>query len=84
MARRDDHQLQDSRRASVLPLSNACRVPRGRPIRRAVHGSDPVTGHLYGEERVEIADGTVVWWCPGAGHAVAPVGQLTAEVARTL
>ena len=49
-----------------------------------VHGSDPVTGHLYGEDRVEIADGTVVWWCPGAGHAVAPVGQLTAEVARML
>ena len=43
-----------------------------------------VTGHLYGEDRVEIADGTVVWWCPGAGHAVAPVGQLTAEVARML
>lgn len=49
-----------------------------------VHGSDPAAGHLYGEERVELVDGMVVWWCPRAGHVVAPVGQLTAEVARTL
>ena len=50
----------------------------------AVHGSDPVTRYLHGEEPVEFIDGVVWWWCTRAGHAVAPVGQLTAKLAKTL
>jgi len=50
----------------------------------AVHGGDPMTRPLDGEVPVGLIDGTVVWWCTRAGHAVAPVGQLTAKIARTL
>jgi len=47
----------------------------------AVHGSDPVTRYLHGEEPVELIDG-VVRWCTRVGHAVAPVGQPTDKVAQ--
>ena len=50
----------------------------------AVHGDDPTTRYLHGEESVEFIDGAAWWWCIRAGHAVAPVGQLTDKVATTL
>lgn len=50
----------------------------------AVHGSDPMTRDLHGLDPVELIDGVVWWWCTRAGHAVAPVGQLTAKIAKTL
>jgi hypothetical protein len=50
----------------------------------AIHGGDPMTRYLHGEEPVEFIDGVVWWWCTRAGHAVAPVGQLTDKVTKTL
>jgi hypothetical protein len=48
------------------------------------NGGIPLAYPLYGEELVEIIGGVVSWWCARAGHALAPVGQLTARIARTL
>jgi hypothetical protein len=50
----------------------------------AVHGSDPMNRDLHGLYPVEFIDGVEWWWCTRAGHAVAPVGQLTAKIAKTL
>ena len=50
----------------------------------AAHGGIPLAYPLYGEELVEIIGGVVSWWCARGGHALAPVGQLTARIARTL
>jgi hypothetical protein len=48
----------------------------------AVHGDDPTTRYLQGEEPVEFIDGVVWWWCTRAGHAVARVGQLNDKIAK--
>jgi len=48
----------------------------------AVHGGDD-TRWDAGTESVEFIDGAPVWWCTRAGHALAPVGQLTAVIAKT-
>jgi len=57
----------------------------------AVHSDDPVTPPLDGEEIAGVLDNPVAliddvpWWrCTRAGHALAPVGQLTAKTAKTL
>jgi hypothetical protein len=50
----------------------------------AAQGGIPLAYPLYGEELAEIIGGVVSWWCARAGHALAPVGQLTARSARTL
>lgn len=48
----------------------------------AAHGGIPLAYPLYGEELVEIIGGVVSWWCARGGYALAPVGQLTARIAR--
>ncbi|MGH3209071.1 MAG: hypothetical protein ACRDNO_15050 [Trebonia sp.] len=50
----------------------------------ATHGGDPMTPEWDGEERVELIDEVVWWRCNRTGHPLAPLGQLTAEVAKTL
>jgi len=50
----------------------------------AVHGDDPATRYLHGEESVDDVDGAAWWWCTRAGHPMAPVGQLTDKTAKTL
>ena len=49
-----------------------------------VHGDDRIAHVLDGEDPVTLIDGVAWWWCMRAGHALAPVGQLTARIARTL
>ena len=49
----------------------------------AAHGRDPTTS-IWDDEPVAIIDEVPWWWCTRAGHALAPVGQLTAKIARTL
>jgi hypothetical protein len=49
----------------------------------AVHGDDRATRWLAGTECVEFIEGAPAWWCTRAGHALAPVGELTAEIAKT-
>ena len=49
----------------------------------AVH-DDVTTRWDAGTESVEFIDGAPLWWCTRAGHALAAIGQLTAEIARTL
>jgi hypothetical protein len=48
------------------------------------HGGDPMTTDWDGEDRVMLFEDVVWWRCSRAGHALAPVGQLTAKVAKTL
>jgi hypothetical protein len=49
----------------------------------AAHGGDPVSCLREGEEPVALT-GEVAWWrCARAGHALAPAGQLTAQIAQT-
>ncbi len=49
----------------------------------AVHDGEPMTPSADGD-MPRGGTGGVVWWCPaGPGHAVAPVGGLTPQVART-
>jgi hypothetical protein len=49
----------------------------------AVHGGHP-DSIWDGEEPVDLIN-TVAWWqCTNTGHALAPVGQLTAEIVKTL
>ena len=48
------------------------------------HGGDPMTPDWDGEERVALIDEVVWWQCGRTGHALAPVGQLTPKVAKTL
>ena len=43
----------------------------------AVHGGDPMTRDLHGEEPVALIDGVVWWWCTPAGHPLVSVGRLT-------
>lgn len=50
----------------------------------AIHSGEPMTPPHHGEVAGGLIDGTVWWWCrTRAGHAVAPVGQLTAQAAKT-
>jgi hypothetical protein len=49
----------------------------------AAHGRDRTTS-IWDDEPVALIDEMPWWWCTRAGHALAPVGQLTAKVARTL
>jgi len=49
----------------------------------AAHGRDPTTS-IWDDEPVALIDEMPWWWCTRAGHALAPVGQLTAKIARTL
>lgn len=49
----------------------------------AIHGDDPATRNLHGDESVDVIDGVVWSWCTRAGHAIAPVGQLTNTIVRT-
>lgn len=50
----------------------------------AVHGGHPETSIWDGEEPVDLLDEVAWWRCTTMGHALAPVGQLTAEIAKTL
>lgn len=50
----------------------------------ALHGDDQATRWLDGDESVDDIDGVAWWWCTRAGHAIAPVGQLTDKTAKTL
>ena len=49
----------------------------------AVHGGHP-DSIWDGEEPVDLIDKVAWWQCTNTGHALAPVGQLTAEIAKTL
>jgi hypothetical protein len=49
----------------------------------AVHGGHPAS-IWDGEEPVDLIDEVAWWRCTNTGHALAPVGQLTAEIAQTL
>ena len=48
-----------------------------------IHGGHP-DSIWDGEEPVDLIDKTAWWRCTNTGHPLAPVGQLTAETARTL
>jgi hypothetical protein len=49
----------------------------------AVHGGHP--GHIWhGRDPVDLIKKVAWWRCTNTGHPLAPVGQLTAESARTL
>ncbi|HXB49830.1 MAG TPA: hypothetical protein VNW50_18865 [Streptosporangiaceae bacterium] len=48
----------------------------------AVHGGHPVS-IWDGEEPVDLIDEVAWWRCTNTGHLLAPVGQLTAEIAKT-
>ena len=50
----------------------------------ADHDRDPMTSIWEGEEPVAFIDDVTWWWCTCAGHALAPVGQLTAKIAKAL
>jgi hypothetical protein len=50
----------------------------------AAHDRDPRTSIWQDEDPVAFIDDVTWWWCTCAGHALAPVGQLTAKIARTL
>jgi hypothetical protein len=48
-----------------------------------IHGGHP--GSVWdGEEPVDLIKKVAWWRCTNTGHSLAPVGQLTAETARTL
>ena len=49
----------------------------------AVHGRDSATD-IWDDEPVALIEAAPWWWCTGAGHALAPVGQLTAKIAKTM
>jgi len=49
----------------------------------AVHGGHPETSVWDGEEPVDLLDEVAWWRCTNTGHALAPVGQLTAKIAKT-
>lgn len=49
----------------------------------AVHGGHP-DSIWAGEEPVNLIDGVAWWQCTNTGHPLAPVGQLTATIAKTL
>jgi hypothetical protein len=49
----------------------------------AVHGGHPAS-IWDGEDPVDLIDKVAWWRCTNTGHALAPVGQLTAKVAKTL
>jgi hypothetical protein len=49
----------------------------------AVHGGHP-DAIWDGEDPVDLIKKVAWWRCTNTGHALAPVGQLTAEVAKTL
>ena len=49
----------------------------------AVHGGHPETSVWDGEESVGVIDDVAWWMCTRVGHALAPVGQLTAEIAKS-
>ncbi len=48
----------------------------------SVHGDDPTTRYLHGDEPVVLIKKVAWWWCTRAGHAFAPVGQLTAKLVK--
>jgi hypothetical protein len=48
----------------------------------AVHGGHPETSIWDGEEPVDLIKKVAWWRCTNTGHALAPVGQLTADVVR--
>lgn len=49
----------------------------------AIHGGHP--GSIWdGEDPVDLIKKVAWWRCTNTGHPLAPVGQLTAEIARTL
>ena len=48
----------------------------------AVHGGHP-DSIWDGEEPVDLADEVAWWRCTNTGHPLAPIGQLTATIART-
>jgi hypothetical protein len=48
----------------------------------AIHGGHP-DSIWDGEEPAELIDKVAWWQCTNSGHALAPVGQLTAKIART-
>lgn len=49
----------------------------------AIHGGHP--GSIWdGEDPADLIRKVAWWRCTNAGHPLAPVGQLTAEVAKTL
>lgn len=50
----------------------------------ASHGGDPMIPEWDGEDRVELIDEVLWWRCNREGHPLAPVGQLTAELVKTL
>ena len=52
---------------------------------RASDGEEPVAlpDDFLFDEPVTLIDGVPWWWCIRAGHALAPVGQLTARIAKT-
>jgi hypothetical protein len=48
----------------------------------AVHGGHPA--RIWdGEDSVDLIDEVAWWRCTSTGHALAPVGQLTAKIAKT-
>jgi hypothetical protein len=49
----------------------------------AVHGGHP-DSIWDGEDPVDVIDDVAWWRCTNAAHALAPVGQLTAKIAKTL
>jgi hypothetical protein len=49
----------------------------------AVHGGHPETSVWDGEEPVDLIKNVAWWRCTNTGHPLAPVGQLTTEIAKT-
>lgn len=50
----------------------------------ALHGGHPETSIWDGEEPGDLIDDVAWWRCTNTGHTLAPVGQLTAKIAKTL
>ncbi len=49
----------------------------------AVHGGHPETSVWDGEEPVDLIDDVAWWRCTNTGHALAPIGQLSAKLIQT-
>ncbi len=63
----------------------ACAAHGDDRMARAPDGEEPValSDDFLFDEPVTLIDGVPWWWCIRAGHALVPVGQLTARIAKT-